>query len=242
MKTIGIVAHSAEGGALCFLTACREGQRLLGPHFHPEIVLSAIPMGNSMPGWESGDHTAVANELRRGVEQVAQAGADFFVCPDNTAHLVLNEIVDSLPIPGLSIAEVVAAEMQQNGWQTTGLLGTEWTMTGTVYPEALQRLNRAHVIPDASTRHAINTAIFDELCLGVFKPETTAVFVGAIDDLKRAGAECVILGCTEIPLIINEENASLPVLDSTRLLAYYAVREALAEKPLAQNAGWLPCG
>jgi aspartate/glutamate racemase len=87
MKTVGIVAHSAEGGALCFLTACREGQRLLGPHMHPEIVVSAIPMGLSLPGWESGEHDAVSRQLCRGIEQVARAGADFFICPDNTARL-----------------------------------------------------------------------------------------------------------------------------------------------------------
>src|SRR6185295_12812586 len=117
MKTVGIVAHSAEGGTLCFITACREGQKLLGPHMHPEIVVSAIPMGLSMPGWESGDHQAVAHLLRRGVEQVAE----------------------TLPIPGLHIADVVALEMKAAGWKVAGLLGTKWTMTGPVYPRALHK-------------------------------------------------------------------------------------------------------
>jgi len=239
MKTLGIVAHSAEGGSLCFLTACREGQRLLGPHLHPEIVLSAIPMGLSMVGWESGDHETVAVELRRGVEQVARAGADFFICPDNTAHIVIEQIVDSLPIPGIHIADVVCAEMRKNGWTSAGLLGTKWTMTGTVYPEVLERHHLAHLIPDASTRAQINNAIFGELCQGMFEPETTAIFVHAIDDLRLAGADCVILGCTEIPLIISETNSALPVLDSTRLLARYAVREAIRESSFTHGHGWL---
>src|SRR5262245_36845938 len=105
-KRIGIVAHSAEGAALCFITACTEGQRVLGPHLHPEIVVSAIPMGLSLAGWESGDHAPVARELRRGIEQVAMAGADFFICPDNTAHIVLERLTGTLPIPGLHIADV----------------------------------------------------------------------------------------------------------------------------------------
>ena len=143
MKRLGIVAHSAEGASLCFLTACREGQKLMGPHLHPEIVVSAIPMGLSMPGWETDDHQLVAQFLRRGVEQVAAAGADFFICPDNTAHIVLEGIASTLPIPGLHIADVVAREIAEKGWKAAALLGTEWTMVGAVYAEALRRRGSA---------------------------------------------------------------------------------------------------
>lgn len=239
MKTIGIVAHSAEGASLCFITACREGQKLLGPHMHPEIVLSAIPMGFSMPGWESDDHELVAQHLRRGVEQVAAAGADFFICPDNTAHIVLEQIANTLPIPGMHIADVVAKEMAERGWQTAALLGTKWTMTGTVYAEALQRRGFNRLIPDALARKVIDDAIFEELCLGVFKPATTESFVQTIDVLGSRGADCVILGCTEIPLIVSDANSSLPVLDSTRLLAKYAVKEAVDDGPLNSADGWV---
>jgi len=239
MKTIGIVAHSAEGASLCFITACREGQKLLGPHMHPEIVLSAIPMALSMPGWEADDHELVAQHLRRGVEQVAAAGADFFICPDNTAHIVLEQIGKTLPIPGMHIADVVSREMAERGWKTAALLGTKWTMTGTVYADALQRRGFDRLIPDEPARAMIDDAIFDELCLGVFKPETTAGFVEAIEDLGSRGADCVILGCTEIPLIISESNSSLPVLDSTRLLAKYAVKEAADNRLLSSEDGWV---
>ena len=239
MKRLGIVAHSAEGGALCFITACREGQALLGPHMHPEIMVSAIPMGLSLHGWESGEYGVVAEALLQGIEQVAKAGADFFICPDNTAHIVLEQVADTFPIPGLHIADVVALEMQRQGWKVAGLLGTRWTMTGPVYPAALGPRGLEQRTPDAQTRAAINSAIFDELCQGVFLPATTRLFQNAIDDLAGEGADCVILGCTEIPIIINEENASLPVLDSTRLLARYAVQEALSEEPLSQSHGWL---
>lgn len=240
MKTVGIAAHSAEGGTLCFLTACREGALHLGPHMHPTIVMSAVPMGLSMPGWEAGDHSAVARFLAEGVQRVADAGAEFYVCPDNTAHIVLEQIAADLPIPGLHIAEVVCHESAAQGWKRVGLLGTKWTMTGPVYAKALEQRKLERLIPDQPMRERLNAAIFDELCQGVFDGQATALFLQAIEDLKATGAECVILGCTEIPLIITPANSPLPVLDSTRLLAKYAVREALIERPITLKAGWLP--
>jgi aspartate racemase len=239
MKTLGIVAHSAEGGALCFITACREGAAHLGPHMHPNIVLSAVPMGLSMSGWMSDDRAVVARNLTRGVQQVADAGADFFVCPDNTAHIVLEEIIDDLPLPGLHIADVVCREIERNGWRNVGLLGTQWTMTGPVYATALAKRGMTRTIPDEPVRDELNAGIFDELVRGVFTPKTTNKFIVAIKDLASRGAECVILGCTEIPLIITPENSPLPILDSTRLLAKQAVIEAVRDDSVPVKSGWL---
>ncbi|MDX1911525.1 MAG: amino acid racemase [Saprospiraceae bacterium] len=237
-KTIGICAHSYEGGALCFLTACREGSAKMGAHLHPTILLSAIPMGWSMPGWESGNYETVGRYLKEGVEQVARAGADFFICPDNTAHLVLEKIIHELPVPGLHIAGVVCDEIEQKGWKKVGLLGTRWTMTGSVYADALEKRGLTRITPDETLQAEINRAIFEELCVGVFLPATVNMFITAIKKLQQAGAECVILGCTEIPLIITKENSPLPILDSTRLLARHAVRLALTEQQLPQS-GWI---
>ena len=240
MKTLGIVAHSAEGAALCFLTAVREGAAHLGPHMHPPIVMSAVPMGLSVEGWRTGDHAAVAKCLSQGVRQVADAGADFYVCPDNTAHIVLERIAADLPIPGLHIAEVVCRDIDAHGWKRVGLLGTKWTMTGPVYLQALEKRGLERLVPEEPVRETLNTAIFDELCQGIFKDETTRRFLDACQGLRSRGADCVILGCTEIPLIVTSANAPLPVLDSTRLLARYAVLEALNDRPLAVGSGWLP--
>lgn len=239
MKTLGIVAHSAEGASLCFLTACREGSALLGPFMHPNIVMSAVPMALSMEGYETGDHAAVGQNLARGVRQVAAAGADFYVCPDNTAHIVLEGIAAELPIPGLHIAEVVCREITTQGWKHVGLLGTKWTMTGPVYARALEQRGLRLSVPEEPVRERLNAAIFDELCRGIFRPETTKLFLDAIDALAARGADCVILGCTEIPLIVTSENASLPVLDSTRLLARHAVLEAVSDRPIGIQSGWL---
>lgn len=238
-KTIGIVAHSAEGAALCFLTACREGSAHLGQHNHPNIVMSAVPMALSMPGWEAKDYSAVGRFLAQGVKQTADAGADFYVCPDNTAHIVLEQIAGNLPLPGLHIAEVVCHEISERGWKRVGLLGTRWTMTGPVYEGALKKRGLERLIPDPATMDQLHDAIFDELCLGIFESGTTDHFLRAIDDLKSRGAECVILGCTEIPLIVTSENSSLPILDSTRLLAKYAVLEAVNDRPISIKTGWL---
>ena len=240
MKTIGIAAHSAEGAALCFITACREGGVQLGPHMHPTIVMSAVPLALSMPGWETDNYNVVAEFLSQGVRMVADAGADFYVCPDNTAHIVLERIAAELPIPGLHIAEVVCHEITTHGWKRVGLLGTKWTMTGPVYERALKQRGLERIIPDESVREQLNTAIFDELCQAIFNTETTQRFLNAIDDLKARGAECVILGCTEIPLIVTEANSPLPTLDSTRLLAKYAVKEAVSDRPIEIRTGWLP--
>jgi aspartate racemase len=238
-RTIGIVAHSAEGAALCFLTACHEGERRLGAHLHPNMVMSAVPMGLSMPGWEGGDHAAVGRHLARGIRHVADAGADFWVCPDNTAHIVLAQIAAEQPIPGLHIADVVSGEIKATGWRRVGLLGTTWTMTGPVYARALAAQGCTLIVPEEDERRRLNAAIFDELCRGVFTPATTGLFVRAIERLRARGAECVILGCTEIPLIITAENSPLPVLDSTRLLARDAVAVALHAQPLEVADGWL---
>ena len=239
MKTIGIVAHSAEGAALCFLTACHEGSALLGPHMHPDIVMSAVPMALSMPGWTADDHAAVAKFLSEGVQTVAKAGADFYVCPDNTAHIVLEQVAGDLPVPGLHIAEVVCHEISLRGYKQIGLLGTRFTMTGPVYKSVCEKRGWELLVPEESVREQLNAAIFDELCMGIFNKSTTDLFLNAIEDLKSRGAECVILGCTEIPLIVTRENSALPTFDSTRLLAKYAVLEAISDRPLPKS-GWLP--
>jgi len=185
MKTIGIVAHSTEGASLCFLTASHEGSKLLGAYMHPTLVVSAVPLGLSMEAWESNDYNSVAKHLTKGVQLVADAGADFYVCPDNTAHLVLEQISDALPLPGLHIAEVVCEEIVRQGWRKVGLLGTRWTMLGSVYKESLKRRNMERLVPEEPMRERLHAAIFDELCRGIHRKETIELFVEAIQSLKE---------------------------------------------------------
>jgi aspartate racemase len=239
VKTLGIVAHSAEGASLCFATACLHGDSELGAYMHPDIVMSAVPMGLSMPGWESGDYSDVAKHLAKGVQIVADGGADFYVCPDNTAHIVLESIAENLPIPGLHIARVVCDKIRSMGFQKIGLLGTKWTMGGPVYIDAMNAASLTRIVPREETKMRINGAIFSELCRGIVTAETTQMFQDAVQELKDDGAECVVLGCTEIPIVVTEENSPLPPIDSTRLLARRAVNICIETEKLQHENGWV---
>lgn len=235
MKHIGILAHSGEGSSLCYLTAIHEGARHLGDHMHPEITMNCVQMGEAMEMWEAENFPAIRKIFERQAGRLATAGADFFVLPDNTAHLALEVEGEPFALPALHIAEVVAGEAVMKGFRTIGVLGTKWTMEGTVYAAALERHGLTRVIPGAEDRAYINETIFAELCNGVFSGETRAAYVAIIEKLKAQGCDAVVLGCTEIPILIAPEDSPLPTLDSTRLLARAAVEVAMGKRPMP---GW----
>ena len=237
MKHIGILAHSFEGATLCFRTACLEGVKRLGEHIHPEITMTCSPMGAVMDAWERGDNAVLREVFRAEAGKLAAAGADFFVCPDNTAHIALESEGEPFPIPGLHIGEVVADEAQRREFQRVGILGTKYTMAGPVYPGALGRRGIGCAVPSEADRETVNAIIFDELCLGHFKDESRDAYVRIIDKLAAEGCDAVALVCTEIPLLITPDISPLPTLDSTRLLARAAVSVAVAEGPMPQWRG-----
>lgn len=230
MKHIGILAHSAEGAALCFLEACHAGEGKLGAHNHPDITLDIVAMGAAMPLWERHDYAGVREILARSCERLARAAADFFVCPDNTAHLALELDGETLPLPGLHIAEVVAETAQAKGFRRIGLLGTRWTMEGATYRDAFARAGLDHAVPEAAERERLNAIIFDELVRGRFTQASRTDVAAMILALKHAGCDAVALSCTEIPLLISQDVSPLPILDSTRLLARAAVDVALGKR------------
>ncbi len=226
---IGILAHSAEGATLSYRTVWQEGIRKLGAHEHPRITMSGGAMAPTLDLWERGDLAALRQIFWEDAERLAAAGADFFILPDNTAHIALEQPGPDFPIPCLHIAEVVAAQAETDGWRHIGVLGTNWTMEGPVYKEALARRSLERSIPAVEDREIIHNAIFDELCLGDFRAETQAEFIRVINDLQSGGCDAVALVCTEIPLLITEQMSPLPILDSTRLQAKAAVAVALGE-------------
>jgi aspartate racemase len=230
MRHIGIMAHSADGAALCFLEMVREASRRLGPHRHPEITLSILPMGPMLEMYERNDLPAVRRYLARTAQRLADAGCDFFVCPDNTAHLALDLPGEPLALPRLHIAEIVAERAKAEGYGCVGLLGTKWTMEGPVYQEALRRVGIGLRTPDPADRALVDRVIFDELTQGQLTDASRAEFVRIIEALRRAGCDAVALSCTEIPLLITPGVSPLPTLDSTRLLARAAVAAALGER------------
>jgi aspartate racemase len=232
MRHIGILAHSADGAALCYLEMCREGARKLGAHQHPEITLSILPMGPVFEAYDRNDMAAVKAHLARTARRLADAGCDFFVCPDNTAHIAFESPGDQLPLPGLHIAELVAQRAKADGRFCVGLLGTRWTMDGPVYPAAFARSGLDMRVPPPADRKIVDDIIFEELCQGVISAASRGEYVRIIDALKREGCDAVALSCTEIPLLVTPEVSPLPTLDSTRLLAHAAVAVALGEVPL----------
>jgi aspartate racemase len=227
MKHIGILAHSAEGSALCYLTACHEGARRSGPHMHPDITMSVIPMGASMGAWERLDLPTIRATFATTADRLSAAGCDFFVCPDNTAHIALEAPGPPLPLPGLHIAEVVAEEALARGYTTLGLLGTKWIMDEPMYREAFAHRNQSVRVPRPEDRALVDRVIFEELCNGVFREETRAEYGRIITQLAEEGCDAVVLACTEIPLLIAPSDSPLPTLDSTRLLACAAVDAAM---------------
>jgi aspartate racemase len=224
---IGIVAGSAEGAALCYRTICLEAPAIMGEHNHPEITMNSVPMAEHMRHIRANDWGALAEALVVSVRKVAQAGAGFAICPDNTYHQAFKYLIPRSPIPWLHIAGAVAEEAHRLGYMRLGILGTKYLMEGPVYPEALEEFRIESKIPDEEDRERINEIIFKELVNGVF-PETSRLYLNEVaGKLKVRGCDAVVLGCTEIPLIVRPDDTPLPTLDSTRLLARAALRRAL---------------
>ena len=173
------------------------------------------------------DWPGVAELMLSSANKLAKAGADFLICPDNTIHEAMALVAPHSPLPWLHIAEVVALEAEQRGFKRIGITGTRWLVESDVYPDKLGARSLACVRPDEDDCMEIDRIIFDELVYGVFKPEAVACFRGVMTRMKGNGCDAVILGCTEIPLIMNDANSPLPTLDSTRLLARAALRRAI---------------
>jgi aspartate racemase len=232
VKHIGILSHSFEGATLCYRTMCLEGVARLGPHQHPEITLTGVAMHHMMEAWDKDDRPTLRAMFACDIGKLAAAGADFFVCPDNTAHIALESEGDPFPIPGLHIGEVVADRAQREGRKKVAILGTNWTMTGPVYPGALGRRGIEWEIPDEDDRELIHHVIMDELCLGVVSDESRDAYCRIIAKLANYDCDSVALVCTEIPLLVTAEVSPLPILDSTRLLARAAIDVALGDRPM----------
>jgi aspartate racemase len=228
---IGIVACSAEGASLCYRTICVEGAQLLGPHAHPEVSIHSHSLADYMECIYKGDWQGVAELMLSSAHKLAATGADFLICPDNTIHQAFRLVEPHSPLPWLHIAEVVADEAVGRGFRRIGITGTRWLVESEVYPEKLSARGLDFLRPNAEEREEINRIIMEELVYGIFRPESIAVFQRVIERMKGEGCDAVVLGCTEIPLIMNDANSPLPTLDSTRLLARAGLRRAVERAP-----------
>ncbi|MFO1056554.1 MAG: aspartate/glutamate racemase family protein [Dongiaceae bacterium] len=224
---IGIVACSAEGAALCYRTICQEGAALLGPHAHPEISLHGHSLAAYTACLERGDLDGVGALMLASAAKLAAAGAEFLICPDNTIHQALPGILPRSPLPWLHIADVVAAAAAARGHRRLGLTGTRWLVESEVYPERLAARGLDHLRPPPAARAALDRIIMEELVCGVFRPDSAAALRDIVAGLAAAGCDAVVLGCTELPLLIDDSTSPLPTLDSTRLLARAALARAV---------------
>ena len=226
---IGIVAGSAEGAALCYRTICMEAAAVMGEHNHPEITMNSTPLAEHMGPIRANDWKALADLLLASAHKVAQVGAKFAICPDNTVHQSFEYVIPRSPIPWLHIGKTVAEEANRQGYRSLGILGTKYLMEGPVYPEALQDFKIDSRTPDQADRERINDIIFKELVNGVFLESSRLYFNEVTAKLKSQGCDAVVLGCTEIPLIVRPDDCPLTTLDSTRLLARAALRKAIQD-------------
>lgn len=224
---IGIVGCSAEGAALCYRTLCAEGAQLLGPHAHPEISMHTPSLSEYVDCLEHGDMKGVGELMLASAYKLTAIGADFLICPDNTIHQAFDYVEPRSPLPWLHIAEVVADEAVRRGFRRIGITGTSWLVRSEVYPEKFAARGLQYLRPSDAERDELGRIIMDELVCGVFRPEAVASFQRVIERMKSEGCDAVVLGCTEIPLIINDGNSPLPTLDSTRLLARAALQRAV---------------
>jgi len=227
-KHIGIVACSYEGAALCYRTICNEGSEFMGEHLHPEVSLHNHPLGEYMKFIETGNWEGVSDIMLSSAERLKKSGADFLISPDNTIHQAFSSVLKRTPLPWLHIGEEVAKEAGENKYKKLLILGTRFLMEGPVYPDVLNKSGIGYLIPSQEQRVKINSIIFSELVYGVIREESKRYFLGIIDEFRAKGSDAVILGCTEIPLIVLPDESSLPVLDSTRILARAALKHAIS--------------
>ena len=234
---IGIVACSAEGAALCYRTICTEGARLIGPHAHPEVSMHGHSLAEYVQCIGRGDWQGVGALALSSANKLAQTGADFLICPDNTIHQAFPYIEARLPLPWLHIVEVVAADAVARGFRRLGLLGTRSLVDSEIYPQKLAARGLVCVRPEIVEREELDRIIMNEPIYGIFKPAAVAFHQRVLERMKSAGCDAVVLGCTEIPLIIDDSNSALPTLDSTRLLARAALQRSMQGIAVAPRAG-----
>lgn len=226
-KHIGIVACSYEGAALCYRTICYEGSLYLGEHAHPEVSLHNYPLSEYMKFINRGDWEGVAELMLSSADKLHKAGAEFCISPDNTIHQSFMSVIKRSPLPWLHIAGEVAKVAEKSNYRKLGVLGTKFLMEGPVYTEIFDKRKIGYSVPEEKDRIRINNIIFGELVYGKVLEDSKSYFLNVITGLKSQGCDAVVLGCTEIPLIVLPDESPLPVLDSTRILARAALTFSL---------------
>lgn len=226
-RHVGIVACSAEGAALCYRTFCVEAAEHMGAHDHPEVSMHTHSLAEYMAAVEAGNWQRVAELMLDSARRLERIGAELLICPDNTIHQAMGLVEPDSPLPWLHIAREVVRVAEQAGRRRLAVLGTKRLMEGPVYREAAGQAGMEVRIPDERQRRRIDRVIFDELVCGRLVTESREYLEEVMAEMKALGCDAAVLGCTELPLLTDPATAPLPTLDSTRILARAAIREAL---------------
>ena len=230
MKTIGLLGGmSWESTASYYRIINDEIKHRLGGLHSAQIVLYSL----DFQGIEDLQHQdrwdEAADILVDGARRIESAGADFLLICTNTMHKVAGRVESEIDIPLLHIADATGRQIHNRGFNKVALLGTRFTMEQAFYRGRLEeRFDLEVLVPDEAERELVHRVIYDELCLGSIRQTSREQFVGIIGGLADRGAEAVILGCTEIALLVDQKDTSMPLLDTTRIHAIAAVDEALS--------------
>lgn len=228
MKHIGVVGISSEGAALCYRTICTEAHRRLGEYRQPQITLHHFSLHEILKYQNKNNWPGVADVVLRSIKHLQQSGADFVIIPANSTHFSIEEIQKESLLPVLNLLDIVADECTQKGYKKVGLLGVGITMKDRLFEKALSCRGIEMVIPDEFDCRLLNDLIYNELVADKITERANTRIVTIIQSLKSKGCEAVILGCTELPLVINASNSPLPVIDTTKLLAIKALEFAIS--------------
>jgi aspartate racemase len=230
MKRIGVLGGmSPESTIHYYQLIVQSFIQQYGNHGYPEIVIFSVSFEQYIQWQEAGDWKAIGDGLVRGAQILENAGADFIVIATNTMHKVVDVIQEAVNIPVLNLLDVVAESLLAKGITKTGLLGTRYTMEDGFYAAGLAKHGIEVVVPPSKDRDLVHGVIYDELIQGDILPSSKNEFQRIVEDLKQNGAQGVVLGCTEIPMLIGDGDVSIPVVDTTKLHAESALRFALME-------------
>ncbi|ODC03009.1 aspartate/glutamate racemase [Terasakiispira papahanaumokuakeensis] len=228
MHTIGLLGGMSWESTLSYYKALNEGvrQRLGGLHSAP-ILLHSVDFAEIEQYQRLGDWATMAQQLTDAAQGLEKIGADFIVLCTNTMHKIAPEIEGQLHIPLLHIADATGLQLRQDQRRKVGLLGTRFTMEEDFYKQRLtDRFGIEVLVPDETGREQIHRIIYDELCQGVIREDSRAIYLDVIQALHAQGAEGVILGCTEIALLVQQGHTDIPLYDTTYLHAEQAVKQA----------------
>ena len=227
MKTIGIIGGLSPESTVSYYQWLNDGVRAkLGGHHSAKIKMASVDFGEFVALKEKGDWDTQGAMLCQEAQALERAGADFIILATNTMHKMADQIEAALNIPFLHLADATARVIKAQGVKTVGLLGTKYTMTLDFYKGRLEQHGLEVVVPDTVGIAVVNDVIYDELCHGKVLPASKAAYHEVISDLQLRGAEGVILGCTEITLLIQQADVAIPVFDTTRIHVEEALRLA----------------